>query len=743
MKHTPLTLFVTTVFVVALHADPVDWTAYKKSFDIEFPGYSGQETLTDFPVLVRLSAALNEFDYSKCAADGGDVRFSDADGNLLSSEIDTWNPGGESLVWVKVPSFNRDTTITAHYSCYAPAIVNPKDVWSNGYLGVWHLNETARTFADSTQTGVNFTLDSKYNDCVGRGVSGSIGNAVEFDLVTEGDNAHNGRIVAKDGTNNRYCNTTTLTVEAWLYQRGTRGSYVIYHKNKGRAFGWQLATSGTQMVTAWGTTNDTEEVAITDVKVARSTVSGEWCHQAAVFDNDSAGVATTYRNGNKGTPVAIPEGYKIVADKGDLYVGNSGSTQAYPGRVDEVRISSVARSEDWVSATYGTVADADFTSYVMPNDWKKYSHTFSVKFDGYTGTETLTDFPVLVKISETSIPGFHYSDCRKENGGDLCFVDENGNLLDCEIDIWDTSGTSLIWVKVPTLSATTILKVYYGWLFAPAVNPKAVWSNGYAGVWHMNETARPMLDSTTNAINFTRTYAYSPASKFDESVRFAESGVVGRAVAFTPVAVDAGKSNQGGLLAPDSAGKLCGLDAMTIEIWAKTDAFETSSQYMIGRRMASTVNGRKVRAYEFEYTGKAPKATFYLENGQDNDNAKCALTPSAMSADLAGLWNYHCASYNRFATSHTNYLNGAVAATAVNDTGYPIHAVPDDLCLGNDCNPAQQKVFDGSLDELRISNVARSADWVKATYDTIKDHDTFTTYTAAHENRRGMLILFW
>ena len=745
MKHASITLFVATVFVATLHADPVDWTAYKKSFNITFPGYSGTSTLTDFPVLVRLSAALNEFDYSKCADNGGDLRFSDADGNLLSSEVDTWNENGESLVWVKVPSFNRDTIITAHYNCYAPAIVDPKDVWSNGYLGVWHLNETGRTFADSTSTGVSFTLDSKYNDFVGRGVSGSIGNAVEFDLVTEGDDAHAGRIVAKDGTNNRYSNTMTLTVEAWLNQRGTTGSYVIYHKNKGRAFAWQLASSGTSLVTVWGTTNDTESVAIKDVKPSSGTISGEWYHQAAVFDNVSEGKATTYKNGAKVSSASISEGYKLLADNGDLYIGNSGSKQAYPGSVDEVRVSSVARSADWVSATYGTVGDEGFTSYVMPNDWKKYSHTFSVKFDGYTGTEILTDFPVLVKISEASIPGFHYSDCRKENGGDLCFVDENGNLLDCEIDIWDPSGTSLIWVKVPTLSASTILKVYYGWPFAPAVNPKAVWSNGYAGVWHMNETARPMLDSTTNGINFTRSYAYTPADKFDEFISFAqEGGAVGRAVAFTPAAVDDGKSNQGGLLAPDPDGKLCGLDAMTIEIWAKTDTFD-ATRYLIGRRMANKVDGIKVRGYEFQYSANRKfTATFYLENGARDDNDKCSSTTGAMSTSLVGQWNYHCASYDRSASSHPNFLNDVVAVTVGNDTGYPIHSVVSDpLCLANDCNPGQERVFNGSLDELRISNVARSADWVKATYDTIKDHDTFTTYTAAHENRRGMLIIFW
>ena len=49
--------------------------------------------------------------------------------------------------------------------------------------------------------------------------------------------------------------------------------------------------------------------------------------------------------------------------------------------------------------------------------------------------------------------------------------------------------------------------------------------------------------------------------------------------------------------------------------------------------------------------------------------------------------------------------------------------------------------FPGALDELRISNVARSAEWVKATYDTIKNNTTFTIYGAARENTKGHFLL--
>ncbi len=51
-------------------------------------------------------------------------------------------------------------------------------------------------------------------------------------------------------------------------------------------------------------------------------------------------------------------------------------------------------------------------------------------------------------------------------------------------------------------------------------------------------------------------------------------------------------------------------------------------------------------------------------------------------------------------------------------------------------------MFNGALDELRISNVTRSAAWVQATYDTIKNHATFTRYSSAKENSLGTILFF-
>ena len=76
-------------------------TSYQAKLTVQ--GYEGAE-LADFPVLVRLSSqTVAGFDYTQCQADGSDVVFVDEIGEPINCQLDTWNPDGESLFWVKLP----------------------------------------------------------------------------------------------------------------------------------------------------------------------------------------------------------------------------------------------------------------------------------------------------------------------------------------------------------------------------------------------------------------------------------------------------------------------------------------------------------------------------------------------------------------------------------------------------------------------------------------------------------------
>ncbi len=745
-------------------ADPVDWSQYEYSFTITFPGYTGSATLTDFPVLIRISAERNAFRYVKCKVrNGGDLRFSDESGNLLASEVDTWIPGGESLIWVKVPSLNASTTIKAYYGCSSPAEVNPKDVWSNGYVGVWHLNENARPLLNSTSTtGIDFTHShdyetepGRYDECIAFATNGAVGAAVGFGTNFGNDSTKDNRggLLAYD-PDGKLSGFDAISIEIWEKVDAFDETYDRYMLSKRSNSGDKLCPYNFYIPTTLRPTAVMRLEGGMNCFVAAwqnymtQSHAGAWNFHCAQYDK-AMSIHTNYLNGasvGNRSDSSATTGFPLISDDAPLCLGNSTlpyymngtKPTVFNGALDELRISNVARSNPWVKTTYDTVHNPDFTYCEIPNDWNLYSYKFAVTFPG-APEAALADFPVLVKVSTNSIPGFLYTDCRKLNGGDLRFSDSEGNLLASEVDTWDPDGESLIWVKVPSISSNTVITAYYGNEFAPVVDPKAVWSNGYVGVWHLNESARPLRNSTATAnVDFTRSYnSSSESGKYDDCIAFAENGAAGKAVRFSAYeGEDTDKQKRGGLIAYDKQNKLCGFGAISLEIWAKVDAFDTTGTRFLLARRVTIANGSKLRPYNITYgSNKKPSSSFGLENGLDDANANVNHYSNAMGDDLAGSWNYHCFQYDNTVTYHTNYLNGAYSTRVSNNTGFPVLAPTDEsfICLGNDNAPnsyygTTPQVFNGAVDELRISNVARSPAWVKATYDTIKNNATFTTY---------------
>ena len=108
------------------------------------------------PVAVRLSESIAGFRYSDFLEEnGGDLLLTDETGNALPHEIETWNPQGESVVWVRVPKFGAGRRFYAYYGGEAVA-QNAAAVWS-GYTGVWHMSEASGTVADATGNGLDAT----------------------------------------------------------------------------------------------------------------------------------------------------------------------------------------------------------------------------------------------------------------------------------------------------------------------------------------------------------------------------------------------------------------------------------------------------------------------------------------------------------------------------------------------------------------------------------------------------------
>jgi len=119
-----------------------------------------------------------------------------------------------------------------------------------------------------------------------------------------------------------------------------------------------------------------------------------------------------------------------------------------------------------------------------------WRHRKMITVDHTKVAANLTDFPVLIDISDSDLPLKAQPD-----GDDIVFTDSSANKLNHEIEYYDNNTGHLVaWVKVPSLSSTsdTVLYMYYSNAAASSQqNPTAVWDPDYVMVQHLEETPPP------------------------------------------------------------------------------------------------------------------------------------------------------------------------------------------------------------------------------------------------------------
>ena len=202
------------------------------------------------------------------------------------------------------------------------------------------------------------------------------------------------------------------------------------------------------------------------------------------------------------TATGLPPGLTINSATGVI----SGSTSV-------VGTQNITITATGTTAGGGTVTDTKVYT-IKITDPSSFPIRMDLTLSGYTGSSTLTDFPVLVSLS-SSITGFSYNGFLDSDGdgvrtgGDLRFFASNGKELAYEIADWNTSGTSHIWVKVPSISGTnTVITAAWGKTGTETTPDYAtndpVWSNGYEGVWHLSSISSGMAsDSSPNSTHLT------------------------------------------------------------------------------------------------------------------------------------------------------------------------------------------------------------------------------------------------
>ena len=318
--------------------------------------------------------------------------------------------------------------------------------------------------------------------------------------------------------------------------------------------------------------------------------------------------------------------------------------------------------------------------------------------NGTARSTPLSGFPVLVRLHADSPVGFSYADLQDSStGADLCFVDMAGNGLPFEIDTWNASGESLVWVRLPSMTnGTEFVMCWGGGTSGKTVCDESPFS-GYVGVWHMSEASGTVADSSGNG------FAATPSGPAAATACVAVSGPVGNG---RQCSTALGAANLSYLSVPSYDSKSVG-DTFAVSGWVSVGSGQTGNDNdaRFFSRKENYQNG-----HGWEVLWKTSKE-IRVRGAASGDNIK--LT----GLDYAGKgWKHFFIVYD--GKNSVFYENGVQKGTKTNGTAATENGRP--LAIGGYANDNGSQLL-GSVDECRLLDDVPSADWAKAEYDSMAD----------------------
>lgn len=324
-------MFLLMMFAAPVAAQYPEWKHSGSMFILTTPAGAdlpASAAVENFPLLVRLHKKF--FDFTQAKANGEDLRFSSAMGEPLAYQIDEWDPAkGVASIWVRVPKIvgNTRQELKLHWGkSDAKSQSDGKAVFneSNGYLSVWHMCGPV-----TDETG---TLTSK--DTGTTNVDGVIGAARHF----PGQRG----IFAGDVIPNYPTGASPHTTEAWLRAEKPNGNVIAWGNEHAQ---------GKVVMQYRSPPHINMDCYFSGGNVASKSLMprSAWAHVVHTYEK---GDSRIYVNGvldgvnkSSGTPLGIKSPAR-------LWIGGWYHNYNFVGDIDEVRISKVARSADWIKLQY-------------------------------------------------------------------------------------------------------------------------------------------------------------------------------------------------------------------------------------------------------------------------------------------------------------------------------------------------------------------------------------------------------
>ena len=304
-------------------------------------------------------------------------------------------------------------------------------------------------------------------------------------------------------------------------------------------------------------------------------------------------------------------------------------------------------------------------------------HYVTIGLDGYSGEPVSGGLVVPLRIPAS------VAALSAANGLDFAIVENaTGTRLDYEIDEWNPSGTSILWVRLSRLGASGNALTLYILSSENADNvPSRVWRD-YIGVWHMNGTGA------------TEANRAATGSAYDGTATNAGDGNVGQE---GPVGFARFKPKM--QVSPYDA-NLSNTKTFTVTFWTKCSEWTTGKKKPIQK-------------------GNWKQKGWYVETAGNNDNTD--LMGWASNGDAGGNYvndyrisGYDFREWNRYAL----VADGDRLLLYVDK--YDTRTTPE-VNLDNIAAPTTPLLIDNEelcfFDEVRVSPNVLSVARIRAEYD--------------------------
>ncbi|MCA9034040.1 MAG: DUF2341 domain-containing protein, partial [Planctomycetaceae bacterium] len=347
-----------------------------------------------------------------------------------------------------------------------------------------------------------------------------------------------------------------------------------------------------------------------------------------------------------------------------------------------------------------TVDEGSSLTILAIGDWHNVNWNYRQRlaFSDSFLASSLTSQPVLVKLhaSAADAIGIDYSKTQSA-GEDLRFYDSAGNLLNHEIDKWDESGYSYVWVNVPAIDPANpgdFIWMYYD-------NPDAPDGQNATGVWGSEDKAIHHLqilpsDSTANGNNLAHSSIYIAP------------GIVADAAGFNG-------SSSIGVISDDASLQNIFSGGGTVSAWINPATWGDAGEGRILDKASSLLNPNGSGwNLKLDQTNGSLRFSYGFSGGAGEWR-------TATNSIQLGQWQQVAVVYDNTNASNTPdiYINGVQQTlTAIRTpSGTPTSDAGLDLYVGDRFN--QTATYSGVVDELRISRQGATAEQILADYRTV------------------------